>query len=188
MCLPWAARNLCAPADKEAQRALVAPSPGPFCSCWMCHIRGSSLSSLSVHRSVCITLAEAHAPHNASVCSLLRWGSERKRVLLPSVSRRAPNESWGSIEAGSGWSTRTIPSPARDYFTFFCVIYLMKEESKVDSAAAYLMNKIRCGTPLAQSFTQGSGVVSEPIFTSSLQCWHAQAALIPLEHGVPASA
>lgn len=56
------------------------------------------------------------------------------------------------------------------YSFFFPVIYLMKEESKVDSAEACLMNKTRCGTPLAHSFARAGGVVPQPIFTSSLQC------------------
>lgn len=141
----------------------------------------------SVRRSVCIILAVERAPHNGSVCSLLRWGSERKRVLLPAAAAAAPNESRGLDETGSGWSTCAIPSLFYFIHFFFPVIYLMKEESKVDSAEARLMNKIRCGTPLAHSFARASGVVSQPIFASSLQCWHAHEAPMPLDRGVATS-
>lgn len=70
---------------------------------------------------------------------------------------------------------------------FFCHLFDERRVQGGFSRALVLMNEIRCGTPLVRSFAQASGVVSEPIFTSSLQCWHVHVAPRPLDRGVASS-
>lgn len=137
---------------------LLTPKPGSFPQCRMCHIKGPLLflhSQCIQHRPVCIIFTIPCVLWNGSVSSLLRWGSERKCVLLL-ASAEVVLMSPGADTAGSGHGPITtahyfymmIWNRLRDQRKTLIQSVQQRSLTNTKPPQVFIVNRIKCKTSL----------------------------------------